>query len=51
VSVDIIAVGSAIFAINMIENNEDDFKCQADDYWVKEFYRLGFYGDYVQDLM
>jgi hypothetical protein len=44
-------VASAIFAITLIENNQDDFECQADSYWVRSYNQLGYYGPYVQDLM
>ena len=44
-------VANAIFAITLIENNQDDFECQADSYWVRSYNQLGYYGPYVQDLM
>jgi hypothetical protein len=44
-------VASAIFALNLMETNQDDINCQADDYWVESYNLLGYYGPYVQDLM
>jgi hypothetical protein len=44
-------VASAIFAIGLIETNQDDSECQVDDYWVESYNYLGLYGGYIQDLM
>lgn len=44
-------VASAIFAIGLIETNQDDSECQVDDYWVESYNYLGLYGNYIQDLM
>jgi hypothetical protein len=44
-------VASALFAISLIINNQDDFECQADDYWVDSYNLLALFGGYIQDLM
>jgi hypothetical protein len=44
-------VASAIFAVGLIETNQDDSECQVDDYWVQSYNSLGLDGNYIQDLM
>jgi len=44
-------VASAIFAVGLIETNQDDSECQVDDYWVESYNSLGLDGNYIQDLM
>lgn len=42
---------SALWALGLIESNEDDDLCEVDDYWIDQWNSMGYYGDYVQALM
>jgi hypothetical protein len=44
-------IDSALFALGLIESNEDDDNCDVDDYWVDQWDSLGYFGDYVQALV
>jgi hypothetical protein len=44
-------INSAVFALSLIESDQDDEMCEVDDYWVDQWDELGYYGDYVQALM
>jgi hypothetical protein len=40
-----------LFALGLIESNEDDDTCDVDDYWIDQWDSLGYFGDYVQALV
>lgn len=42
---------SALWALGLIESDEDDDLCEVGDYWIDQWDSLGYYGDYVQALM
>jgi hypothetical protein len=42
---------SAIWALNLIELDEDDDTCDVDDFWVDEWDSLGYDGDYVEGFV
>lgn len=44
-------VASALWAIGLIETNQDDSQCQLDKYWVESWNYLGLLGNYIQILM
>lgn len=44
-------INSALFALGLIESNEDDERCDVGDYWIDQWNSLGYFGDYVQALM
>jgi hypothetical protein len=44
-------IDSALFALTLIETNQDDDRCEVDDYWVDQWDSMGYLGDYVQALM
>jgi len=44
-------IDSALFALGLIESNEDDDTCDVDDYWIDQWDSLGYFGDYVQALV
>jgi hypothetical protein len=44
-------LNSAVFALSLIESDQDDEMCDVDDYWVDQWDELGYDGDYVQALM
>ena len=45
------ALQSAIWALNLVELDEDDETCDVDDYWVDEWDSLGYDGDYVEGFV
>jgi hypothetical protein len=44
-------IDSAVFALAVIESNEDDEECDVGDYWIDQWDSLGYFGDYVQGLV
>jgi hypothetical protein len=44
-------VKSAIWALDLIEDNEDDETCDIDNYWIDEWNSLGYDGDYVEGIV
>lgn len=44
-------IDSALFALGLIESNEDDDSCDVGDYWIDQWDSLGYFGDYVQALV
>lgn len=44
-------LNSAIFALDLIETNRDDERCDAGDYWINVWNSMGFFGDYVNIMM
>ena len=42
---------SAVFALDMIESNEDDTRCDDDNFWIVVFDNLGYDGEYVELLV
>lgn len=44
-------INSALWALGLIESNEDDERCDVGDYWVDQWDSMGYFGDYVQALM
>lgn len=44
-------INSALWALGLIESDEDDERCDVGDYWVDQWDSMGFFGDYVQALM
>lgn len=42
---------SALWALGLIESDEDDDLCEVGDYWIDQWDSMGYYGDYVQALM
>lgn len=44
-------LNSAIFALDLIETNIDDERCDAGDFWIDFWNAMGFFGDYVNALM
>jgi hypothetical protein len=44
-------IDSALFALGLIESNEDDDSCNIGDYWIDQWDSMGYFGDYVQALV
>lgn len=44
-------INSALWALGLIESNEDDERCEVGDYWIEQWDSMGYFGDYVQALM
>lgn len=44
-------IDSALWALGLIESDEDDELCEVGDYWIDQWDSMGYYGDYVQALM
>ena len=44
-------IDSALWALDLIESDEDDERCEVGDYWVDQWDSMGYFGDYVQALM
>lgn len=42
---------SAIFALDLIETNDDDTRCDESDIWIDAFNRLGYDGEYVESML
>ena len=41
-------INSALWALGLIESNEDDERCEVGDYWITQWDAMGYLGDYVQ---
>lgn len=44
-------IDSAVWALSLIESNEDDETCDLGDYWIDQWDSMGYFGDYVQALV
>ena len=44
-------IHSALWALGLIESDEDDERCEVGGYWVDQWDSMGYFGDYVQALM
>ena len=45
------ALRSAIWALDLVELDEDEETCDVDDYWVEAWDSLGYDGDYVEGFV